>query len=93
MQVLTAEEREQFKVAADKCLEIVAAGTPDDELFEDDNIETFIELLASLLEKYDDLSGLRYREKTFVPEYSHDEDGDYISGVRWFDDDKFEVIE
>lgn len=93
MQVLTAEEREQFKAAADKCLEIVEAGTPDEELFDDDNIETFIELLAGLLEKYEDLSGIRYRDKTFVPEYSQDEDGDYISGVRWFDEEKFEIVE
>lgn len=93
MQILTAEEREQFKAAVDKCLAIVAAGATDEEIFEDDNVETFIEVVAGLLEKYDDLSGIRYKDKIFVPEYSTDEDGDFISGVRWFEEDKFEVVE
>lgn len=94
MQTLTDEEKQQFKAAADKCIATVeAAGVGEDEPFEDESTEAFIELVAGLLEKYENLSGIRYRNKTFVADISDDEDGAYISGVRWFDDDGFEVLD
>lgn len=93
MQVLTEEEQQIFKDAADKCIAAVeAAGLADEEAFEDESAEAFIELVAGFLEKYEELTGIRYRNKTFVPDYEEDEDGVYISGVRWFDDEKFEVL-
>ena len=93
MQVLTDEEKQAFKSAADKCIAIVeAAGIGEEEAFEDESTDSFIELVADLLGKYEELSGLRYANKTFVPDYAEDEDGTYIAGVRWFEDDKFETI-
>lgn len=93
MQVLTEEEKQLFKAAADKCMSAVeAAGVGEDEPYEDESADAFIELVAGLLEKYDELTGIRYRDKTFVADFSEDEDGSFISGVRWFDDDKFEVL-
>lgn len=93
MQVLTDEEKQAFKTAADKCIAIVAAaGVSEEEAFEDESTDSFIELVANLLEKYEELSGIRYGNKTFVPDYAEDEDGSYIAGVRWFEDEKFETI-
>lgn len=92
MQVLTEEEKQLFKAAADKCITAVeAAGVGEDEPYEDEGAEAFIELVVDLLEKHE-LAGIRYRNKTFVADFSEDEDGSFISGVRWFDDDKIEIL-
>ena len=95
MQVLTDEEKQLFMAAADKCVaEVKAAGASDEEPFEDDsgNADEFIEMVAGLLEKYDGLGGIRYRDKTFVAEFSEDEDGAFITGIRWIEDETLEVL-
>lgn len=92
--MLTEEERNAFKAAADSCVAVVEASvTSEEEPYEDESTDAFFELVAGLLEKYDDLSGIRYGGKTFIAEFTEDEDGVFISGIRWIEDQKLEVID
>lgn len=92
--MLTEDEQNNFRAAADACLaEVEASITSDEDFFEDEKATVFFELVAGLLDKYEDLSGIRYGGRTYIPEFTEDEDGVYISGIRWIEDAKIQSID